>query len=42
VVKLEYVPSKEKIADIFTKLLPREFFEYLIQWLGVILFSLLQ
>jgi hypothetical protein len=29
VVKLEYVPSKEKIADIFTKPLPREPFEYL-------------
>jgi hypothetical protein len=30
VVKLEYVPSKEKIVDIFTKPLPRDSFEYLI------------
>jgi hypothetical protein len=29
VVKLEYVPSKEKIVDIFTKPLLRETFEYL-------------
>jgi hypothetical protein len=42
VVKLEYVPSKEKIADIFTKPLPRESFEYLRQRLGVISSSLLQ
>eukprot|EP00253_Pinus_taeda_P022525 PITA_22525 len=28
-VKLEYVPSKEQVADIFTKPLPRETFEYL-------------
>ena len=28
-VKLEYVPSKEQVADIFTKPLPREAFEYL-------------
>jgi hypothetical protein len=42
VVKLEYVPSKEKIADIFTKPLPREPFEYLRQKLGVISSSLLQ
>jgi hypothetical protein len=29
VVKLEYVPSKEKITYIFTKPLPRDSFEYL-------------
>eukprot|EP00253_Pinus_taeda_P002769 PITA_02769 len=29
-VKLEYVPFKEQVADIFTKPLPRETFEYLI------------
>jgi len=34
-VKLEYVPSKEQVADIFTKPLPREAFEYLRQKLGV-------
>eukprot|EP00253_Pinus_taeda_P025518 PITA_25518 len=34
-VKLEYVPSKEQVADIFTKTLPRETFEYLRQKLGV-------
>eukprot|EP00253_Pinus_taeda_P008410 PITA_08410 len=28
-VKLEYVPSEEQVADIFTKPLPRETFEYL-------------
>ena len=35
-IKLEYVPSKEQVADIFTKLLPRETFEYLRQTLGVV------
>ena len=35
-VKLEYVPSKEKVANIFTKPLPREAFEYLKQKLGVV------
>ena len=35
-VKLEYVNTKEQIATIFTKLLPREAFEYLRQKLGVI------
>eukprot|EP00253_Pinus_taeda_P029001 PITA_29001 len=34
-VKLEYVPSKEQVADIFTKPLPRETVEYLRQKLGV-------
>ena len=28
-IRLEYVDTKEKIADIFTKPLPRETFEYL-------------
>ena len=35
-VKLEYVPSKEQVANIFTKPLPREAFEYLRQKLGVV------
>jgi hypothetical protein len=36
IVKLEYVPTKEQIADIFTKPLPRDTFEYLIKKMGVI------
>eukprot|EP00253_Pinus_taeda_P036626 PITA_36626 len=35
-VKLEYVPSKEQVADIFAKPLPRETFEYLRQKLRVV------
>jgi hypothetical protein len=35
-IKLEYIGTKEKIADIFTKPLPRESFEYLRQKLGVV------
>eukprot|EP00253_Pinus_taeda_P008504 PITA_08504 len=35
-VKLEYVPSKEQVADILTKTLPRETFEYPRQKLGVV------
>eukprot|EP00253_Pinus_taeda_P026342 PITA_26342 len=35
-VKLEYVPSKEQVADILTKPFPRETFEYLRQKLGVV------
>eukprot|EP00253_Pinus_taeda_P017502 PITA_17502 len=35
-VKLEYVTSKEQVADIFTKPLPRETFEYLRQKPGVV------
>ena len=36
VVKLEYVPTKEQIADIFTKPLAKEPFEYLRDKLGVV------
>ena len=35
-IKLEYINTKEKIADIFTKPLPREAFENLRQKMGVI------
>jgi hypothetical protein len=35
-IKVEYVGTKEQVADIFTKLLPQESFEYLLQRLGVI------
>ena len=35
-IGLEYVDTKEQIADIFTKPLPREAFEYLREKLGVI------
>jgi hypothetical protein len=35
-IKLEYVGTKEQIADIFTKPLPREAFEYLRQKLGIL------
>lgn len=34
-VKLEYVSTKEKIAEIFTKPLPKDTFEYLRGVLGV-------
>ena len=34
-VKMEYVNSKEKIANIFTKPLPKDAFEYLRGNLGV-------
>ena len=30
-IKLEYIPTKEQVADIFTKPLNREAFEYLRQ-----------
>ena len=33
-VKMEYVSSKEQIADIFTKALPKDAFEYLRSKLG--------
>ena len=35
-VKLEYVLYKEQIADIFTKPVPREAFEYLRQKLAIV------
>ena len=35
-VKLEYVNTKEQVADIFTKPLPKYAFNYLRQKLGVI------
>jgi hypothetical protein len=35
-IRVEYVGTKEQVADIFTKTLPREAFEYLHQRLGVI------
>ena len=35
-IKLEYVCTKEKIVDIFTKYLPHEEFEYLHQNLGIL------
>jgi hypothetical protein len=35
-IGVEYVGTKEQVANIFTKPLPREAFEYLRQILGVI------
>ena len=35
-IKLEYVGTKEQIADIFTKPLPHEAFEYLRHKLGIL------
>jgi bifunctional DNase/RNase len=35
-IRVEYVGTKEQVEDIFTKPLPRESFEYLLQRLGVI------
>ena len=35
-VKLEYVSTKDQIADIFTKPLPKDTFVYLRQKLGVV------
>jgi len=35
-VKLEYVPTKDQVADIFTKALPKDTFQYLQEKLGVI------
>jgi len=39
IVSLHYIPSKDRIADIFTKLLAKAQFEYLRQKLGVTLLS---
>ena len=41
-IVLEYISTKEKIADIFTKPLPREEFEHLCQKMGVISLSSLK
>jgi hypothetical protein len=38
-IKLEYISTKEQVEDIFTKPLPREKIEYLIQKLGLISLS---
>ena len=38
-VKMEYVNTKEKIVDIFTKEIPKDSHEYLRGKLGVILLS---
>jgi len=35
-IKLEFVPTLEKVVDIFTKPLPKEVFEYLQKKLGVV------
>jgi hypothetical protein len=35
-IRVEYVGTKEEVADVFTKPLPQESFEYLCQRLGVI------
>jgi hypothetical protein len=35
-IRVEYLGTKEQVADIFTKLLPRESFEYFCQRLRVI------
>jgi hypothetical protein len=35
-IRVEYVGTKEQVANIFTKPLPREAFEYIRQRLGVI------
>ena len=39
VVQLNFIPSTEQIADIFTKPLPKTQFEYLRQKLGIISYS---
>ena len=35
-IKLEYIDTKKQIADLFTKSLPRETFEYIRGKLGMI------
>jgi hypothetical protein len=39
IVSLHYIPSKDQIVDIFTKLLAKAQFEYIRQKLGVTLLS---
>ena len=39
VFKLEYVDTKEQVANIFTKTLPKESFENIRQKMGVIPFQ---
>ena len=41
-IVLEYISTKEQIADIFTKPLPREAFEHMHQEIGVIYLSSLK
>jgi len=41
-IDLEYISTKEQIADIFTKPLPRQAFEHLRQKMGVISLSSLK
>ena len=36
-VKMEYIPTREQIIDIFTKPLPKEPFDYLRNKLGIVL-----
>ena len=36
IIKLDYIGTKDQVADIFTKPLPKEAFEYLRQKLGVV------
>jgi hypothetical protein len=35
-IRVEYVGTKEQVEDIFTKPLPQEAFDYLLQILGVV------
>ena len=35
-IKLKYVPTKEQVADVLTKPLYREMFEYFLDKLGVV------
>jgi hypothetical protein len=38
-IRVEYLGTQEQVADIFTKPLPREAFEYLHQRLGISFYS---
>ena len=40
--KLEYIPIKEKLIDIFTNPLQKDMFEYIREWLGVLPLSCLK